>query len=192
MLDLVESGPVILQKILKCWVCTFTIFCYLPLDKYAPSFKPVWISITHWCFVPEFAQWSCWWMFSNVSMEYCLGKGTWTFIHRCSVPKNLNPLTQDCFEPKNWTPFTQGCFVSSLIEIGLVVLEKKTKILKVYRQTDGQTDDKLIWAFSSGELKRVKPNTGMLVLDLWWLGPWKLSNNMITTLSPHCFTKIVT
>ena len=120
-------------------------------------------------------------------------KGAWTFIHRCSVQKNLNPLTQDCFEPKNWIPFTQGCFGSCLVKIGPVVLEKKTKILKVYRQTDGQTDDdKLIWAFSSGELKRVKPNTGMLVLDLWWLGPWKLSNNMITTLSPHCFTKIVT
>ena len=37
-------------------------------------------------------------------------------------------------------PFTQGCFVECLVEIGQVVLEKKMKMLKVYRQTDGQTD----------------------------------------------------
>ena len=36
---------------------------------------------------------------------------------------------------------TQGCFVPSLVEIGPVVLEKKSRIGKVYRQTDGQTDD---------------------------------------------------
>ena len=58
------------------------------------------------------------------------------------------------------------------------------------RWTDTQTDDdKLIWAFSSGELKRVKPNIGMLVLVSWWLGPWKLSNNMIYTLLPSLFCK---
>ena len=56
----------------------------------------------------------------------------------------------------------------SLVEIGPVVLEKKSKIGKVYRrtdrQTDGQTDrqttderrsEKLTWAFSSGELKTI-------------------------------------
>ena len=37
-------------------------------------------------------------------------------------------------------PFAQGCFVSSLVEIGPVVLEKKSKIGKVYRRTDGRTD----------------------------------------------------
>ena len=30
----------------------------------------------------------------------------------------------------------------SLVKIGPVVLEKKPKIEQVYRQTDGQTDDK--------------------------------------------------
>ena len=57
-----------------------------------------------------------------------------------------------------WIPFTQGCFVPSLVEISPVVLEKKMKMCKVYRQTDRQTTDnrwseKLTWAFSSGELK---------------------------------------
>ena len=41
---------------------------------------------------------------------------------------------------QTWILFTQGYFVSSLVEIGPVVLEKKMKIWKVYRQTDGRTD----------------------------------------------------
>ena len=41
---------------------------------------------------------------------------------------------------QTWIPSTQGCFVSSLVEIGTVVLEKKMKMWKVYRQTDGRTD----------------------------------------------------
>ena len=43
--------------------------------------------------------------------------------------------SKDAFE-LTWIPFTQGCFVPSLVEIGPVVLEKKSKIGKVYRQTD--------------------------------------------------------
>jgi hypothetical protein len=39
-----------------------------------------------------------------------------------------------------WIPFTQVWFVPSLVKIGPVVLEKKSKMLKVYRQTDRQTD----------------------------------------------------
>ena len=59
---------------------------------------------------------------------------------------------------QTWISFTQGCFMPSLVEIGKVVLEKKMKMWKVYRQTDGRTTDewwseKLTWAFSSGELK---------------------------------------
>jgi hypothetical protein len=62
--------------------------------------------------------------------------------------------------------------VPSLVKIGPVVLEKKSKMWKVYRQTDDkrqtpddrQTDrrttdkkrsEKLTWAFSSGELKTI-------------------------------------
>ena len=40
----------------------------------------------------------------------------------------------------NWNPLHQGCFVPSLVEIGPVVLDKKIKLWKVYRQTDGQMD----------------------------------------------------
>ena len=36
--------------------------------------------------------------------------------------------------------FIHGCIVPSLVKIGPVILEKKSKIGKVYRQTAGQTD----------------------------------------------------
>ena len=38
-------------------------------------------------------------------------------------------------------PFTQGCFVSSLVEIGLVVWEKKNKMSKVYNNNDKNNND---------------------------------------------------
>ena len=41
---------------------------------------------------------------------------------------------------QTWFPNTQECFVPSLVEIDAVVLEKKMKMWKVYRQTDKQTD----------------------------------------------------
>ena len=41
---------------------------------------------------------------------------------------------------ETWVPITRGCFVPSLVKIGPVVLEKKSKIWKVYRQMDRQTD----------------------------------------------------
>ena len=41
---------------------------------------------------------------------------------------------------QTWIPFIQGYFVPSLVKIGPVVLEKKMKMWKVFRQTDRQTD----------------------------------------------------
>ena len=37
-----------------------------------------------------------------------------------------------------WIPFSQKCFVPSLVDIRPMVFEKKMKIWKIYRQTDGQ------------------------------------------------------
>ena len=46
---------------------------------------------------------------------------------------------------------------AKLVEIGLVVLEKKTKMWKVYNDNDDrQISEKLTWAFGSGELKMVR------------------------------------
>ena len=77
----------------------------------------------------------------------------------------LSPLGKGWGPPFELTliPITQKCFVPSLVEIGRVVLEKKMKMWKVYRQTDsgreGRTTvsrqtEKLTWAFSSDKLKR--------------------------------------
>ena len=50
--------------------------------------------------------------------------------------ENLNGSS---FE-QTWITFIQGCIVPSLVEIGPVVLEKKMKMWKDYKQTDGQTN----------------------------------------------------
>ena len=42
---------------------------------------------------------------------------------------------------QTWSPFTQGWCVPSLVEFGPAVLEKKSKMWKVNRQTDGRTDN---------------------------------------------------
>ena len=58
------------------------------------------------------------------------------------IISKLSPLWEGLspsFE-QTWIPFTQEDFVPSLVEIGPVVLEKKMKMWKVYRQTDGRTD----------------------------------------------------
>ena len=42
---------------------------------------------------------------------------------------------------QTWILFTQRCFVQSLVEIGIVVLEKKMKKWKVYVNNDYGNDD---------------------------------------------------
>ena len=60
------------------------------------------------------------------------------------INSRLSPLCEGrgpSFE-QTWIPYTQGYmyFVPSLVEIGPVVLDKKMKMWKVFRQTDGRTD----------------------------------------------------
>ena len=117
-----------------------------------------WIPFTQGCFVPSLVE------IGPVVLE----KKIFKFCQCIFTISSLSPLGKGrgpSFE-QIWIPFTQGCFVPSLVEIGPVVLEKKMKMWKVYRQTDRQTDrrtdrqtpddswsEKLTWAFSSGELK---------------------------------------
>ena len=51
----------------------------------------------------------------------------------------LSPLGKGCGTSfvQIWIPFTKKCFVSSLVEIGPVVLEKKKKMWKVYDNDNG-------------------------------------------------------
>jgi len=44
-----------------------------------------------------------------------------------------------------WIPSPQACFLPSLVEIGLVVLEKKSFQGKSWRRTDGRTTDAVRW-----------------------------------------------
>ena len=76
------------------------------------------------------------------------------FFKVFSLFRNYLPLGPS-FE-QTWIPFTQGYFVPSLVEIGPVVLEKKMKMWKVYRQTrtDRQTDG--------------RRKTAHLSFLLWW------------------------
>ena len=49
-------------------------------------------------------------------------------VHLVSLFRNYFPFEKNLalYFKMNWTPFTQGCFVPSSVEIGQVVLEKKT------------------------------------------------------------------
>ena len=65
------------------------------------------------------------------------------------------------FSPcKRAWPYISKNACDKFVAIDLVVLEKKMKMWKVYRQTDGRTDDgrqairKFRWSFSLDELKR--------------------------------------
>ena len=131
--------------------------------------KLTWIPFTQGCFVPSLVE------IGSVVLE----KKIFEFRQCIFAISLLSPLGEGwgpSFE-QTWICFTQGYFVPSLVEIGQVVLEKKMKMWKVYRQTDRQTDrrmdrrtdgrtdgqttddrwsEKLTWAFSSGELKRRK------------------------------------
>ena len=116
---------------------------------------------------PTRGPWATSLTWENSSNDYII-----TLIKRVKTPlSTLWELNGSLFE-KTWIPFTQGYFVPGLVEIGPVVLEKKMKMWKVYRQTDRRTDgrtdgrtdrqttddrwsEKLTWAFSSGELIKI-------------------------------------
>ena len=66
----------------------------------------------------------------------------------------LSPLwkgQRPLFE-QSWIPFTQGHFVPNLVEIGLVVLEKKMKMWKVHDK-DNKDNDNNDHGQALGELK---------------------------------------
>ena len=74
------------------------------------------------------------------------------FVNVFSLFRNYPPLDKGVFLHLN-IPFTQGCLVPSLVEIGLLVLEKMKMWKFIDRQTDNRQSEKLTWAFSSGKLK---------------------------------------
>ena len=81
--------------------------------------------------------------FKILSMYFC-------YFVIISPWKRTSPFSEQTWIPG---PFTQGCFVPSLVEIGLLVLEERTKKWK-FTTEDTFWSEKLTWAFSSRELKQ--------------------------------------
>ena len=117
-------------------------------------FVKIWIPSTPGCFVPNLVEIG----------PVVLKRGFLNIFNIILLFLLLFPLWEGhgpSFE-QTWISSTQGCFLSSLVEIGPVVLEKKLKMWKVNRQMDRRTDrqtdeqtmdnrrsEKLTWAFSS-------------------------------------------
>ena len=68
------------------------------------------------------------------------GKRFWNFVNACPLFSYFSPWEKGVTSFKQtWIPSIQRCVVQSLTEIGSVVLEKKSKMRTVYRQTyDGR------------------------------------------------------
>ena len=72
-----------------------------------------------------------------------LEKKIFKFRNEFSLFRYYLPLEKDVVVhlKKKWFPFTQGCFVSSLVEIGPVVLKRKMKMWNVYNNDDANDDN---------------------------------------------------
>lgn len=81
------------------------------------------------------------------------------------------------------SPLAQGSFVTSLVKGGLLILEKKTKMLKVH-DNNYEQQKKLTCTFGSGELK-IKQNNKLL---FWELNPLKIDPKMPLS---HILLKLV-
>ena len=125
MLRLVEIGPVVLEKkIFKIFNIILHFRYYLPLEKgvaihlnklKSPSSKDalcqVWLKLVQWFWIRRFLN------IFNIILHF-----------RCYLPLEKGVALR--------LSSTQGYLVQSLVEIGPVVMEKKLKMWKVYRQTD--------------------------------------------------------
>ena len=119
VLSLVINGPVVLEKkILKSSQCIFAISQLSPLwEGRGPSFEQTKIPFTQECLVPSLVKVG----------PMVLEKHIFKSFQRVFTISQLSPLWErrgSSFE-QTWIPFTQGCSVSSFVEIGQVVLEKK-------------------------------------------------------------------
>ena len=137
-------------------VNVFSLFRnYLPLEKRRALHLNTWIPFTQGCFDPSLGE----------IRPVVLKKKILKIRQKNFAISYLSPLGKGrgpSFE-QIWIPFNQGCFVPSLLEIDPVVLKKKMKNVKSL-PTDGWTrynrrSEKLTWAFTSDELKKVMTNT---------------------------------
>ena len=136
-LVLVHSEPFICFTTLVCFVWSF-----IEIDRVKKKIKAdFWKSIHFYYFSiisPSVMVWPLnhfvcqvwlpidfilaqWPVLEKKNFKYC------QFIFAISLLFPLGNGRGPSFE-QTWTPFTRGCFVPSLVEIGLVVLEKKMKM----------------------------------------------------------------
>ena len=101
-------------------------------NSQGPSFEKTWIPITQICFVV-----------SLIEIGPVISENRIFIVCHCIFGISLlSPLKkgQGPSIEQAWHPITQGCFEPSFIEIGPVVLEKKTKMRKVYKNDDDDND----------------------------------------------------
>ena len=114
------------RRFLKFVNVFFAISWLLPLGKGSgPSFEQTWIPFTQGCFVSSLVE------FGPAVLEKKIFKScqcNFTILQLPLFGKRNGPS----FE-QTWIPFIQRCIVPSLIKIGPVVLEKKSKIGNFYR-----------------------------------------------------------
>ena len=140
-----------------CVLATLYFIYYLTLEKRGSSYEQIWESLSHkdtlchvWIKLPHWF-WRRFLNYVNVFSLFCcyhtvengeafLLNIIWTvFLIFYYLPLQKGWLTS--FEI-SWKPFLIGCFVQNLAEIGPMVLEKKMKLRKVFRErgTDRQMD----------------------------------------------------
>ena len=116
------------KKFLKYFQYNFTVFAITCISLWRGKCSFIWTNLStlyQWMVSTEVLEKNILKCLQNnftVSLLYSLAEG------------------HDSLFEQIWIPSTQGCLVPSFVHIGPVVLEKKSKIGKVYRQTDIRTD----------------------------------------------------
>ena len=132
--QLVETGPVVLEKIFKSCLSIFAFRLLFHLGK-GPSYEQTGIPFTQDCFVPSLVETGLVILESEKILKFC------QCICLISLFSPIGIRFSHWFE-LTWIPITQEHFVPSLVEIDSVILEKKMNMWKVYRQMEKQIDDR--------------------------------------------------
>ena len=123
------------RRFLKSFQCIFTISQLSPLwERCGPSFEQTWIAFTQGCSVPDLIENSQVVMQKKIFLKVC--QSIFIISQLSPVWEGRGPLFKIL---NSLNPLWY--FVPSLVEIDPVVLEKKTKMWKVYGRTDRQTAD---------------------------------------------------
>ena len=114
-----EICQTVLKKIVFNFLKLFSLFCdNLPLKKSrAHHLKNMKLHLIQGCFERSLVS------IGSIILEENIFK-----CRQCILAISLSSLFgkgQDLSFEDTWIPFAQGCFLSSLVEIGLMLLEKK-------------------------------------------------------------------